>query len=203
MKENRMKLLQDIQNAAIDKNESATNLLRRCLILATRLQNASIRAWVESELSGYGPDDALPDYRKFGSQVKGHFVGWFGRQVNNFTVPPGALPEQLRVAAKELHVRGPIRELEQLLEGDASSFMMPGGDLPLHLGNVLQEMNCVAAWYEIPRGSVEGLVDAIRTRILTLTLDLESSLADDQPRKGSTADAVEDLVKKTLYGMDQ
>jgi hypothetical protein len=60
-------------------------LLRKCLILATRLKNNALREWSNKELNGYSNDDALPEYRTFKAHSKGHFVGPFGAEVRKST----------------------------------------------------------------------------------------------------------------------
>jgi hypothetical protein len=50
-------------------------LLRKVLILATRLEHEPMKGWVHHELDGY-PDDAdLPPYRTgYPTQLKGNFM---------------------------------------------------------------------------------------------------------------------------------
>ena len=49
-----MSLLQDIQNAAVDANVPISTLLRKCAVLAARLNNDKLRAWVAKELNCLG-----------------------------------------------------------------------------------------------------------------------------------------------------
>lgn len=166
-------LLREIQAAATDTKEPVSNLLRRCLILARRLNNTTLKCWAESELNGYSDEEPLPRYRQLGLEVKGNFVGMFGSSASNFVVPPSRLPELVRQAASSCDIRQPIKSLESLLDSDSTSFRTSGQDLPLVLEDVIVNMNCVAAWYDLPRNSVEALVDGVRNRILELSLDLE------------------------------
>ena len=46
-------LLRQIRDAAVDGSEPIANVLRKCAVLAARLDNAEFKAWVFSELNGY------------------------------------------------------------------------------------------------------------------------------------------------------
>ena len=46
-----MSLLQDVQNAAIDASVPISTLLRKCAVLATRLNNDELWAWVAKDVS--------------------------------------------------------------------------------------------------------------------------------------------------------
>lgn len=55
-----MSLLRDIQQAAVDSSIPLSDLLRKCTLLAARLQNDELRSWVARELNGYESADELP-----------------------------------------------------------------------------------------------------------------------------------------------
>lgn len=56
-------LIHDIQAEAIDATSSVTALLRKCKLLAARLDHAELAQWVGYELGGYPNGAALPPYR--------------------------------------------------------------------------------------------------------------------------------------------
>jgi len=91
-----MTLLRQIQDAAIATAGSATDLLRRCKVLAFRLGSAEFGAWVERELSGYPSKDTLPDYRVAEVRSLGTFVGFGGSGAKNAPIPPSNIPDKWR-----------------------------------------------------------------------------------------------------------
>lgn len=56
-------LLDEIVRIAADSQQSLTELLRRCLILAYQLKNDELKSWLRQELDGYSSADGLPSYR--------------------------------------------------------------------------------------------------------------------------------------------
>src|SRR5579871_3717688 len=77
-----MGLLEDIQNAAVDGRSDLGSILRKCKLLASRLGSKPLEDWLVWESNGYPPEVDVPDYRKWSLQIRGHFAGPFGSQVN-------------------------------------------------------------------------------------------------------------------------
>jgi AbiTii len=50
-----VQLIADIINLAVSNKNSASDLLRRCLVLAYELDNSKFKLWVDKELDGYEP----------------------------------------------------------------------------------------------------------------------------------------------------
>ncbi|MEA2553493.1 MAG: hypothetical protein QOJ65_1669 [Fimbriimonadaceae bacterium] len=191
---NSLDMIAAIQQATVDKTETVSNLLRRCIVLAHQTNNSALRNWAEHELNGYKTEDLVPDYRVTTSVIKGNFVGPFGSQMINFSVPPALLPADVREMAGRIEVREQIRSIEHLLESDRAAFRRSAGDLPLMLQNVLVGMTCIGAWYETTRESLETILESARNRILQLMLEIGSG----QP----STDELEKIVKSRLYGID-
>lgn len=69
-------LLRQIQDSASDHSVPVTDLLRKALILAKRLDYQPLGNWAERELEGYPPGAELPEYRAYREcQVVGDFAG--------------------------------------------------------------------------------------------------------------------------------
>lgn len=151
-----MTLLREIQDAASSDGTRVTSLLRRCKILAARLQSAELAAWVDLELDGYDSDEDLPDYRKFGhGEVKGNFVGRVGRTANNIPIPLQSLGPTLWQDYMGLRLKQSVGTYEDLVFGNDKDIfhrIIPA-DLVLRFANqVIPSMTCLEAWQEIPRG---------------------------------------------------
>ena len=48
-----MKLLEEIRRDAVSTGVPLAELLRKCLVLASRLGNGEFKSWVNYELNGY------------------------------------------------------------------------------------------------------------------------------------------------------
>jgi len=107
-----MSLLQEIQDAAVDASVPISTLLRKCAVLAARLNNDELRAWVAKELNGYENDADTPDYRILGAHATGHLAGPFGSGYKNITIPPMVLPEWGRKFAEQVRFTQPIATVE-------------------------------------------------------------------------------------------
>lgn len=60
-----MSLLREIQQNTCDPNIRLSDILRKCKILAARLNFKPLDEWVNNELNGYSDDKPLPQYRIF------------------------------------------------------------------------------------------------------------------------------------------
>ena len=171
-----MSLLREIQNAAIDSNIELTTLLRKCKVLAVRLESLEFKLWVDNELNGYKSENTLPEYRILSVNSKGHFSGAFGSGLNYADIPLMCLPEKLRDSMSLSYLREPVASLEALVtdsnKGTAEEPWNP--DIVAIVGqNIYQDMNCMQAWKVIPITSVIATLDIIRNRILNFALEIE------------------------------
>jgi AbiTii len=81
------------------------SLLRKCRILAQRLNNADLKSWVVNELEEYRAEDDLPDYRLLSQALLlGHYFGSFGAEARNVQIPTSAFLEEFRESIIGLRV---------------------------------------------------------------------------------------------------
>jgi len=172
-----MSLLRDIQNSAVDSNESIGTLLRKCKILAARLGDSEFKAWVENELNGYYKRESLPEYRIFKVTCKGNFSGGYGSSLNNAEIPMGCIPKELREGLSTSHLAQPISSIESLInDSDSGTAQEPWPpDVTVHCGeNIYRGMNCLEAWKVIPINTLVGILDMIRSKVLNFVLEIEA-----------------------------
>jgi len=187
-----MTLLRNIQDAALDSKTSLPDLLRRCKVLAARLNNEEFGTWVDHELRGY-PDakedeDSLPEYRKIKVIALGHFSGPFGSSMRNVTIPPGVLPKELRHWASEHAFFASAGELEAMAANAKKGVMhgkWPGDMIAFiqHRVEIFEGMVLSDAWKMIPKPKIVGILDTIRTRVLEFALAVEN----EEPLAGDAA----------------
>src|SRR5277367_5501653 len=94
-----MSRLADIIDTAASGDASVPALLRKMMMLASRLQTLPLAGWLDKELGGYSPDDDVPNYRgPFDAEVLSTWSGPGGAITKNLALPPSAVPEGLREA---------------------------------------------------------------------------------------------------------
>jgi AbiTii len=175
--------LSEIIDAATEETASIPSLLRKLKVVASRLETALLLDWVDNELTGYTDPDVLPpQYRgPFPTEVVAQWAGPGGSHAT-MPLPSIALPEPMRKAPYELVFRQSVSELEKLAESD---------DLLMHEwhADAVARVNAMVAsgqiQPEIPMGTLvhayrrfspallTAILDAVRTRVLNVALDLE------------------------------
>jgi hypothetical protein len=175
-----MSLIHDIQAAAISQTTDVPTLLRMCKLLAARISSRELAAWVEHELNGYPTVDALPDYRVVQVDSYGTFIGPFSK-ANKLQIPVSTLPVELQEQYQHAYMGASISVYVGLLEGGTGGSVQeawPVGLAVHHASKIASQMQCIAAWKEIPLGAIVRLLDSVKTRVLGFAIDLERESPD-------------------------
>lgn len=180
-----MSLIHDIQAAAISQTTDIQTLLRMCKLLAARISHQRFGEWVDQELNGYPSFESLPDYRIVRVDSYGEFFGPYVR-VSRLQISVSILPKDLRDQYSYAYMGSSISAYTALLEGDKTGRVeepWPIGLALHHASKLTPQMQCIAAWKEIPIGAVVRLVDSVKTRVLGFAIDLEREApnAGDMP----------------------
>lgn len=167
-------MLREIQDAAIESSSELAPLLRRCQVLASRLDHAELAQWVRHELNGYPTGEPLPSYRVMSLRLTGTFFGPLGSALRGVTIAPAALPKKLVELLKNHPLPSPIAEYEALANSGRDLQIQMSGDVILAIGhNVYQkDFACVEAVQVMPAARLKGLVDSVRNRVLSFALEL-------------------------------
>jgi len=194
-----LSLLRDIQNSAIDEGSQVATLLRKCKVLAVRLGSKEFGRWVDNELNGYEDLDELPPYRVLRVRSYGHFVG-YGHEVKNAPIAPSVLPEEIRDFSETSMINMPISALASLAESGSDSRDSWAPDIVrLVGGDIYENLNCVSAWKALPRASLIGIIDTVRTRILNFALEIESENPDAGEAQAKSNPIPEDKVSQVFH----
>jgi hypothetical protein len=155
-----------------------SSVLRKAKVLAYRLENSEFKDWVENELNGYKDDaNLLPEYRKLQSQSHGHFYNTAWR-LSDVPIPPNNIPAKIRGRINIIYVVQGVKELESQIETlektkeDKLVVHWPPNFLPALSGRVYANMECLNAWRIITKGSITGIIENTRNRLLTFILEL-------------------------------
>jgi hypothetical protein len=173
-----MSLLKEIQEAAVDSKTDIVQVLRKCRVLASRLNHDELKSWVQKELDGYLPGEAVPDYRVKRCQSKGQFVGFAGSQLKNAPIPTQNLPQEFQEGITKVRFRESISALQNLAQtGDKDSFGSPWPTelIQAYAGEFYEGMVLVEAHQVIPRNAIVSVIETVRNRVLNFALEIEAA----------------------------
>jgi hypothetical protein len=198
-------LLDDIIELATNTGQSITVLLRKCVILAHQIKNDRLKTWANKELSGYGDEDELPDYRVVSATATGHFSGWGGSQAT-LPIPPAALEKNDQRFATQARLAQVIATYEDLVKTattDGQITMHWPPNMVLYYQNRIpftgQQMSLVVAYQEIPKPTLVGLLDTVRNRVLNVALEIQSEVGRrDEDLKHITPQSEEKIERYVI-----
>ena len=173
--------LKEIRDAAVDANVPIANVLRKCAVLGAQLKNNDLRNWAFQELSGYGAEVEVPEYRKVMAPLFGNFAGPFQSGYRNVAVPAVALPEKLRDRARTAVFTQGVASLEANLEGEGEiTFTWPGDWIAWiqNEGKFSNDMVLYGAWQIVARSTIVDMIDTVRNRVLEFCLRLEEEMPE-------------------------
>jgi hypothetical protein len=161
----------ELQALATDRRNDITDLLRKSLLVATKLKLDDFRSWANYELHGYRDGSEVPNYRKVRCEVKAKNP-YYG------LIPIVFADKKINDILCDADIRDPIEALDNLL----SSKQEKGAYLqvPLSTAQVNFIMEHQDDYLQLPpvrivgRNQVSAVVDAVRTRILEWSLQLET-----------------------------
>jgi hypothetical protein len=97
------------------------------------------------------------------------------------TAPWKDLPKKFRDALSHARLIQPVSAYGALLaKGDGGNFRenWPANLVAVVGGEIYQNMTCLSAWKLIPYNSVAAVLDTIRTRVLSFSLEIEAEAPD-------------------------
>jgi len=151
-------------------------------VLASRLKALELKDWINRELSGYSPEDQLPEYRRLPDLgIRLTFDGPIGYPPRLQTLHPQDIPAELRVPEHLLVLRQPLADLESASSSPhGSKINLPGFWIHRYrqlieegqaFGFGLLAMN--GAEIRIPAEVFESVVSSIRFHALKLATTIE------------------------------
>jgi hypothetical protein len=160
-----LKLVLELQRDALDSKVAVSDLLRKALVVATKLGVKEFQEWVTKELTGYWKDDDAPAYREVRGEVRAWnpYHGWQPVIFEN-----GEAAERL----SRRHCAQPAPELEALL--DSKELQMP---FPPELARTLTANARpfrAQITLLISRSAIVGVLQSIRTTVLNWAMRLEA-----------------------------
>lgn len=167
----RSKIIVEIANGS----KKLTDALFELKILLSDLGSSEVASWIDSELSGYGAQDNIPDYREFEGTLCGNVEQLvLGNLVQRKIIIPikKDYPDFNRRRLRENITA--IEECEGNKESKEISIpidMVNANSVTaLAIGDFVQ---IISAWLKIPPSTYTAILNAVKSRILDILLMLE------------------------------
>ena len=159
-------IVMELQRDTLDRGVLVSDLLRKALLVATKLGVRDLEEWIGHELNGYSEEVDVPEYRRFRGQLKAfnpHQGGW----IPLLTTDAEAL-EALSIRSCGQRAA----ELEHILRGESKSLSTP---LPPEIQVTLQQSMNYPAQVQlfVSPAAVAGVLDEVRNVILKWAMKLE------------------------------
>jgi len=157
----------ELQSETLSKDVSVSDLLRKALVVATKLDFEEFQKWINGELDGYGEKDEVPEYRF----VNGSLIAW--NPISGWI--PVVIKNEAWAKKLSTYPSGSsIAELDNLLDRKGRE-----DEVHMNISPSIRNMLCedsvlnTQIVFSIDIAAVAGILDAVRNIVLKWTLNLE------------------------------
>ena len=206
-----MGLLYEIQESVVQDGANLGSVLLKLRLLAARLGSDVLEEWVKHEAEGYPENTEVPPYRMAGVSFTGTFLGPFNAQITNAPIPPYLVEKFAGEKWVKINVRESIAAIDDMVKrcaADGSAFGIDASNLILLLqGKIYPNYTCASVYTSISPTALSEIIQAVRSRVLELTLELEKTIpaaahvtfgASQNSRDNS--DKVQQITQQIIYG---
>lgn len=162
-----------LQELAVESNHNISDLLRKALLVATKLDLKEFQLWISSELNGYEDITKVPDYRKIYGEVKAY------NSVQRRYMPFVVDDAKMMKALQEVIVKDSIDSLRHAVETSEKKDKIISYSYPPEISSMLMSWQDshfqVIPTRMVGANQIIAIIEKIRTRILEWSLSLEAS----------------------------
>lgn len=206
-----MSLLHEIQESIVQEGVDLGSILLKLRLLASRLGSDILEEWVKHESEGYPKDVEVPPYRVMDVSYHGTWSGPFGSGINNAPIPPYLIQKYAGDKWVNIEIRESIAAVDDLVKSNAKGSGTLGIDasnlILLLQGKVYKDYNCIDISASISPTSLAEIRQAVRSRILELTLELEKSIPEATQvefgppgKQEADPEKVQQISQQIIYG---
>jgi len=200
-------LLDDVIKAGTaNQPPPLTSVLRQCIVLANQLQAPLLRTWAEQELKGYANPKDVPEYRVVNVGALGTFAGIGGLRYQARPIPTSLLKPEHRWAATVHKLTEPVSAYESLSGNGVLIYEWPADMIAYYQSKLLDGCVLMTAWQQVPKSVFAGVLDTIRTRVLTMAIDIKNDSEkggldlNHIKQNSPEAEKVQQTVLHNVYG---
>lgn len=169
-----------MQAALLSGESDIAPILLKFRLLAAKLGSNPLQEWVKHEMEGYPTSVEVPDYRKLDVVYRGTFSGPFGSGIKNAPIPSYLIEKFAGESWTTYQMRQSIAAVDEFVNASKDS----GGTLSINAsnlilllqGNVYENYACNEVTGMISVAQLRELQHAVKSRILELLIELESSI---------------------------
>lgn len=205
-----MGLLHEIQESVIQDGAELGSVLLKLRLLAARLGSEVLEEWVKHESEGYPLGAEVPPYRIVDVSYKGSFIGSFNAQITNAPIPPYLIEKIAGQKWIKLDVRESVAAVVSMFRqvSDGGAFSIDASNLILLLqGKIYPGYNCASVNASISPTVFGEIIQAVRSRVLELTLELERTIPSAahvtfgvSHYPGGGSEKVQQISQQIIYG---
>jgi hypothetical protein len=202
-----MSILREIQAAILQENPDLGTILLKLRFLASRLGSEPLEDWVKFEAEGYAAD--VPEYRVVGLSYSGSWSGAFGSAINNAPIPSYLIEKHAGNHWTQYKVRESIASVQEMATSERTMGINASNLILLLQGKVYEDFACNSITAEMSTTAPREIVQAVRARILELTIELEKRVPDAvevtlqkviSSKTPESAATVTQIFNQTVYG---
>lgn len=206
-----MALLHQIQEAIVQEGADLGSVLLKLRLLASRLGSNLLEEWVKHESEGYPREIEVPPYRIIGVSYQGSFFGPFGSGIKNAPIPTYLIKKHAGEKWVNYEIRESIAAIDGLVkscaDGDGGLGIDASNLILLLQGKIYPAYSCNDVKASISCTSLQEIRQAVKSRILELTLKLEKEIPAatlvtfGEPKKqNNVSDQVQQISQQIIYG---
>jgi hypothetical protein len=195
----------ELQQLASDSEKNIIDLLRKALLVATKLNLVEFKPWVQNELNGYKGGE-LPAYRQIHAQVK-------GKNPYHGLIPIGFPDKEMEWTYSSVPIRDSVSALYDLIENRQSTDVLHM-QMPFEAQRMVSQLlespfQNIEVYWVLQRSQIVEILDAIRNTILEWSLKLESegifgdgiSFSEDEKQKASLSTVIQHVENFNFQGV--
>jgi hypothetical protein len=206
-----LSLLHQIQESVVQEGADLGSILLKLRLLASRLGSDILEEWVKHESEGYPKEIKVPPYRIVGVSYHGTFSGPLGSGINNAPIPPYLIKKYAGDKWVNIEIRESISAVDDLIKSSADgndSLEIDASNLILLLQRkVYKDYACNDIRATISRTSLYEIRQAVRSRILELTLELEKAIPEAAQvtfgapgKEKPNSEKIQQISQQIIYG---
>jgi AbiTii len=206
-----LSLLHEIQESIVQEGVDLGSILLKLRLLASRLGGGTLEEWVKHESEGYPKDVEVPPYRIVHASYHGTWSGPFGSGINNASIPPYLIKEYAGDKWVNIEIRESVAAVDELVktsaEGNGGLGIDASNLILLLQGKVYKDYSCIDVRASISPTSLAEIRQAVRSRILELTLELEKAIPaaaevtfGPAGKRETSSEKVQQISQQIIYG---
>lgn len=201
-----MKLVDEIIELLSREDPNIEAALTKTKVLLYRLGQEELASWVNAELTGYGRNEDVPDYRVIPTRVRGSATDGITIRWTDIVLPLAGLPEEIKKSLRTTHLGQSVATLQQLAASSDDTLSRP---LSPEMYGLLRKglakgVYVESAHIEIGRSQIVNVLAQIKSRLLDFVLQLSTRIPNDPPdsdmKEKSKEVGAADLFQRAIFG---